>query len=247
MATVVGGSGKIETVENQTGLGTEARMSPERANGKYPGTDRPWRQLWLDYDPIRRAPGAAATAALPGGAWVVLATVVTSAETDDPMARARQVLKEAEQTGWDGLVAENGAWYEQFYRKREDGRIYHADAARDYRLQPDSPALKLGFKPVDLSGAGNYASPERRTWPRPEMEVLREPADYGAVDGECSVWLDGKPVSVASRGTPAWDKPFALDLGTEAVKPGQTQRLVVMVNKKSAAAGIWKLVELRVT
>ena len=51
-------------------------------------------------------------------------------------------------------------------------------AARDYRLQPDSPALQLGIRPVDLRGAGNYASPERRTWPRPEMEVLREPADY---------------------------------------------------------------------
>jgi hypothetical protein len=50
--------------------------------------------------------------------------------------------------------------------------------ARDYRLRPDSPALKLGFKPIDLSGVGNYASPDRRTWPRPEMKVLREPADY---------------------------------------------------------------------
>jgi hypothetical protein len=51
-------------------------------------------------------------------------------------------------------------------------------AARDYRLQPNSPAPPLGIRPVDLRGAGNHASPERRTWPRPEMEVLREPADY---------------------------------------------------------------------
>ncbi|MFA6564410.1 MAG: right-handed parallel beta-helix repeat-containing protein [Verrucomicrobiia bacterium] len=51
-------------------------------------------------------------------------------------------------------------------------------AARDYRLRPDSPALKVGFKPINLSSVGNYASPERRTWPRPEMKVLREPADY---------------------------------------------------------------------
>ena len=51
-------------------------------------------------------------------------------------------------------------------------------AARDYRLRADSPALKLGIKPIDLSSAGNYASPDRRTWPRPEMKVLREAADY---------------------------------------------------------------------
>ncbi|MCX6901267.1 MAG: right-handed parallel beta-helix repeat-containing protein [Verrucomicrobia bacterium] len=51
-------------------------------------------------------------------------------------------------------------------------------AARDYRLKSDSPALKLGFKPINLNAVGNYASAERRTWPRPEMKVLREAADY---------------------------------------------------------------------
>jgi hypothetical protein len=53
------------------------------------------------------------------------------------------------------------------------------DAAdRDYRLRTDSPALKAGFQPIDLSQVGNYESPDRRTWPRPEVKVLREPADY---------------------------------------------------------------------
>ena len=53
------------------------------------------------------------------------------------------------------------------------------DAAKhDYRLKPDSPALKLGFQPLDLSHAGNYASAERRTWPRPEAPVVRPAADY---------------------------------------------------------------------
>jgi hypothetical protein len=53
------------------------------------------------------------------------------------------------------------------------------DAANhDYRLAPDSPALKLGFRPIDLARAGNYASVERRSWPRPEEPVVRPPADY---------------------------------------------------------------------
>lgn len=35
----------------------------------------------------------------------------------------------------------------------------------DYRLQPDSPALKLGFRPLPVSRMGLYASPDRATWP----------------------------------------------------------------------------------
>ena len=51
-------------------------------------------------------------------------------------------------------------------------------AKRDYSLKPTSPALKLGFKPIDRSQVGNYASPDRRTWPRPEEKVVRDASDY---------------------------------------------------------------------
>jgi hypothetical protein len=47
-----------------------------------------------------------------------------------------------------------------------------------WQLKPTSPAFKLGFKPVDLSQVGNYASPERRTWPRLEVKVVRDVFDY---------------------------------------------------------------------
>ena len=56
------------------------------------------------------------------------------------------------------------------------------DAANhDYRLKPDSAALKLGIKSLDLHEAGVYQSPERRTWPRPEEPVIREDANYEPV------------------------------------------------------------------
>jgi hypothetical protein len=51
-------------------------------------------------------------------------------------------------------------------------------AGRDYRLKPDSPAFKLSVQPIDLSAVGNYATQDRRTWPRPEEKVVRDPADY---------------------------------------------------------------------
>ena len=55
-------------------------------------------------------------------------------------------------------------------------------ANRDYRLQPDSPAFALGFRPIDLSKVGNYAHPDRRTWPCPKTPVVRDAADYTPVD-----------------------------------------------------------------
>jgi hypothetical protein len=68
----------------------------------------------------------------------------------------------------------------------------------------------------------------------------------GAVDGQCWIWLDGKPVGSQTKPpNTMWDKPFAIDLGADLVKPGQRQRLVVKVRKDEANAGIYKPVELR--
>jgi len=49
------------------------------------------------------------------------------------------------------------------------------DADRDdYRLQPESPAWKLGFQPIPLDKIGPYADPLRVTWPIVEAEGARE-------------------------------------------------------------------------
>jgi hypothetical protein len=70
---------------------------------------------------------------------------------------------------------------------------------------------------------------------------------FGAVDGQCWAWLDGKPIgSQLKPGETMRNEPFALDLGSELVKAGQPYRLVVKVRKDEANAGIWKPVELRV-
>ena len=44
----------------------------------------------------------------------------------------------------------------------------------DYRLEPDSPALELGFKPIPVEKIGPYESPLRASWPIVEAEGVRE-------------------------------------------------------------------------
>lgn len=75
------------------------------------------------------------------------------------------------------------AWEAWVKRGQDQGSLvadpmFVNPAKRDYRLKPASPAFGLGFKAIDLSTVGNYASPDRRTWPRPEMPVERDMADY---------------------------------------------------------------------
>ncbi len=49
------------------------------------------------------------------------------------------------------------------------------DAAKhDYRLRPESPAFKLGFQPIDLSGVGLVPGPDRVTWPATETDLPQE-------------------------------------------------------------------------
>jgi hypothetical protein len=74
-----------------------------------------------------RNAGAAATAEIPPGAaahLIVYATVVTRAESDNPLAEAKKRLNAAVELGVDRLVAENRQWYRAMYARRERGRIF---------------------------------------------------------------------------------------------------------------------------
>ena len=44
-------------------------------------------------------------------------------ETPDYMEEAKKILLEAEKLGFEGIAAENEAWYDALYEKREQGRI----------------------------------------------------------------------------------------------------------------------------
>jgi len=80
----------------------------------------------------------------------------------------------------------------------------------DYRLRPESPAFKLGFKPIPVERIGLYPSPNRASWPvddqrdiwreepvltaptkpqrpRPEFKARKDTAGI-IVDGEVGEW-----------------------------------------------------------
>ena len=91
---------------------------------------------------------------------------------------------------WD-LAAEDdldfaGATFEAWQQRGFDGESQVVDpkfanaAARDFRLLPDSPALNLGFEPIDLDAIGLYGDPawigKAKAVQRPEMPLPRPPA-----------------------------------------------------------------------
>ncbi len=77
---------------------------------------------------------------------------------------------------------QKGAWAQWQATGQDKGSqigdsLFMNAARRDYRLQPNSPALKLGIAPIDITNAGLYKSAERPQV-RPETKVVREVGDY---------------------------------------------------------------------
>ncbi len=52
--------------------------------------------------------------------------------------------------------------------------LFVAPEKDDYRLQPNSPALKLGFKPIPVEDIGPYQDELRASWPIVEAQGARE-------------------------------------------------------------------------
>lgn len=99
------GRADIETVEGKTGLGT-------------PPPDKR----------IAEAPGAAATVTFTpqsGGTFEALVTVVTTLDGPDVLAVAKKRLAAAEAAGFDGVAQANTEWWNAFYDRRENGRVFY--------------------------------------------------------------------------------------------------------------------------
>jgi hypothetical protein len=154
------GTVDIETAEGATGLGT-----PHREAGISIGVPRAEAR-------ISAAPGAAATATFtPGsnGKVEALVTIVTTLDGPDIIELAKKRLAVAEEAGFDGVVKENTEWWNAFYDKRENGRIFKGltgtgcseDIVSIYRSYEDGHGggTKTDMRQYECSAG--YAVPER--------------------------------------------------------------------------------------
>jgi len=144
------GKVELEAVEGQTKLGT-------------PPPDKN----------IASAPGAAATATFTPGAnsnkLEALVAIVTTMDGADVMALAKQRLADAEAAGFDGVVKENTQWWNAFYDKRENGRVFQGltgtQCTDDIRAIYRSYAgIRAGGTKTDMRQfecSASYADPER--------------------------------------------------------------------------------------
>ena len=108
------------------------------------------------------------------------------------------------------------------------------------KLRVDQPWTRQGY--ANLRGAGWYAV----AFAVPPLADGRQIfVRFGAVNGTCRVWIDGKPVGERNIDL-AYVKnlPWALDM-TGLVRPSASQRMVVQVVGTSADAGLTQPVELR--
>jgi hypothetical protein len=161
---VVAGAGtvKLEAVEGQTGLGTPP-----------PNPPMPWDWFGAPRPPIAEAPGAAATATLTpaaDGKLDAFVTIVTTMDGPDLIALAKKRLAEAEAAGFEGLVRENTRWWNAFYDRRENGRVFRGlggtqctDNLRAIYQQSWTDSHGGGTKTDmrQLECSASYALPER--------------------------------------------------------------------------------------
>ena len=124
-----------------------------------------------NYTYVAGAPGVAVTAQpvnTSREACLYLA-VVTVNETENYMQRAKNMLLEAERMGFAGLTAENEAWYDKLYEKREHGRIFMGATEKE-RESVDRWMVCNAFtswtsghmgycrpRPAKLEGSASYA------------------------------------------------------------------------------------------
>jgi hypothetical protein len=152
---------KLDAAQGKTGLGTPPTNPP-----------MPWDWFGAPRPSIALAPGAAATATFtPGtdGKVEALVTIVTTMDGPDLLALAKKHLAEAEKIGFDGIAQENADWWNAFYDKRENGRVFHGLTGTNvsdnfpeiYRSWTDSHGGGTKTDMTQLECSASYARPER--------------------------------------------------------------------------------------
>ena len=104
-------------------------------------------------------------------------------------------------------------------------------------------------KPWDDYGYKGYVG---EAWYRTTFKLPTEPASYkvtelnfGGVDENAWVWVNGVYIGQHAIGSLGWDIPFNLDV-TKELKWNETNQITVRVLNSALAGGIWKPIKLEV-
>ncbi len=140
-----------------------------------PGREKSTSRAWKDkrnWARRRRSPpsparrGAAATATFTpsaDGKLEALITIVTTMDGPDVMALARHGWTPRPAGGFDGVVKENKQWWNDFYDKREEGRVFHGlsglSAATMFAPSIGAMPTAMAAAPRPTCGSTNAALP----------------------------------------------------------------------------------------
>lgn len=161
---------------------------------------------------------------------------------DEPAAPKGNLIARNISVGgkWDGMQAASKKFSTiEHNLVDEDPKFVDAEHG-DYRLQPDSPALKLGFKPLQFDQMGLYESPDRASWP---VESVVRPKDEPAVAAAPQTVKKGKPpvYQVARTGTAPTIDGDLKPAEWAGAKPETAMLLATTVNalKSSTISRAW--------
>ncbi|MDR3261322.1 MAG: GH92 family glycosyl hydrolase [Tannerella sp.] len=155
--------------EGTTGLGTPPENQPVRGD-------------WIrgTRAAIADAPGAAATAAFsPGknGQFEAFVTVVTSTDGTDLLALAKKRLDEMQAGGFDNALKSNTQWWDDFYDRREEGRVFGGNSAAN--CTEDIPTVYQSY--ADSHGGGT----------KTDMRRFESSASYVMPEQDIQGWNSG--------------------------------------------------------
>ena len=162
MGMVSGANAELTALGLSQGLGTRPLMSGN------------------SYQYTANAPGVAVNAKLPGtsGKAKLYIAVVTLNETPNYMEEAKKMLLEAEKLGFEGIAAENEAWYDALYEKREQGRVLMGATPEERKQTAD-----ILFDEVFTSWTCGHMG-----FNNPDPAKLEASASYALFDADIQNW-----------------------------------------------------------
>lgn len=157
---------------------------------------------------------------------------------DEPMAPKGNLIARNIRFGgrWNDFDRESRPYVTEKDNFLEGDPLF-VDAARgDFRLRPNSPALKLGFKPIPVQQIGLYKNSMRASWPvrhtvrpKPQTPASAERAQPTGPPPTVSVVRSSAPIIVDGIVAPGeWDNAATIQIeqsGGVKVQPPTTARL----------------------